>query len=187
MFLKKSDPYLLIVGMTGVKMGDRFVQIGCAHGGRLAAVAAKVGLSGRAAVVAPDESSATRARKAAADAGVLVEIEMAPPSRLPFGDAEFDLAVVDDTGGVFGTLRAEDRVAAVRELVRVLRPGGRALVVGAAPRGGLGAVLSRAQNGPPFVASGDATRSLEADGFKSVRTLAEREGLVFVEGIKPRV
>jgi hypothetical protein len=29
-------------------------------------------------------------------------------------------------------------------------------------------------------------KSLEADGFKSVRTLAEREGLVFVEGIKPR-
>ena len=187
MFLKKSDPYLLIVGMTGVKMGDRFVQVGCAHGGRMAAVAAKVGLSGRAAVVAPDESSAARARKAAEDAGVLVEVEIAPPSRLPLADGEFDLAVVDDTGGAFGTLRAEDRVAAVRELVRVLRAGGRVLVVGAAPRGGLGAVLSRAQSGPPFVASGDATKALEADGFKSVRTLAEREGLVFVEGIKPRV
>ena len=48
MFLKRDDPHLLIVGMTGVKMGDRFVQIGCAHGGRLAAVAGKVGLSGRA-------------------------------------------------------------------------------------------------------------------------------------------
>jgi hypothetical protein len=47
-------------------------------------------------------------------------------------------------------------------------------------------VLSRTQSGPPFVASGDATLALEADGFKSVRTLAEREGLVFVEGIKPR-
>lgn len=187
MFLKKSDPYLLIVGMTGVKMGDRFVQIGCAHGGRLAAVAAKVGLSGRAAVVTADESSAARARKAAADAGVLVEVEVAPPSRLPLADGDFDLAVVDDTGGAFGTLRAEDRVAAVRELVRILRPGGRVLVIGAAPRGGLGAVLSRAQNGPPFVASGDATKALEADGFKSVRTLADREGLVFVEGIKPRV
>jgi len=27
---------------------------------------------------------------------------------------------------------------------------------------------------------------LQADGFRSVRTLAEREGLVFVEGVKPR-
>jgi ubiquinone/menaquinone biosynthesis C-methylase UbiE len=186
MFLKKSDPYLLIVGMTGVKMGDRFVQVGCAHGGRLAAVAGKVGLSGRAAVVAPDEASAVRARKAAEDAGVLVEVEVAPPARLPLGDGEFDVAVVDDTAGLFGTMRPEGRVAAIRELVRVLRPGGRALVVGAVPRGGLGAVLSRTQSGPPFVASGDALKALEADGFKSVRTLAEREGLVFVEGLKPR-
>jgi ubiquinone/menaquinone biosynthesis C-methylase UbiE len=186
MFLKKGDPYLLIVGMTGVKMGDKFLQVGCAHGGRMAAVAGKVGLSGRAVVVAPDEASAERARKAAEDAGVLVEVEVATPTRLPLADDEFDLAVVDDTAGLFGTMRPEGRVAAIRELVRVLRGGGRVLVVGAVPRGGLGAVLSRTQSGPPFVASGDATKALEADGFKSVRTLAEREGLVFVEGIKPR-
>ena len=37
MFVKRGDPYMLVVGMTGVKMGDRVVQIGCAHGGRLAA------------------------------------------------------------------------------------------------------------------------------------------------------
>jgi N-acetylmuramic acid 6-phosphate (MurNAc-6-P) etherase len=94
--------------------------------------------------------------------------------------------VVDDTAGLFGTMRPEGRVASIRELIRVLRPGGRVLVIGAVPRGGLGAVLSRTQSGPPFVASGDAVAALEADGFKSVRTLAEREGLVFVEGIKPR-
>jgi len=186
MFLKKSDPYLLIVGMTGVKMGDRFLQVGCAHGGRMAAVAGKVGLSGRAAVVVPDEPSAARARKAAENAGVLVEVETAPSTHLPLTDAAFDLAVVDDTAGLFGTLRAEDRVASFRELLRVLRPGGRVLIVGAVPRGGLGAVLSRTQNGPPFVASGDALKALEADGFRSARMLAEREGLVFVEGIKPR-
>jgi ubiquinone/menaquinone biosynthesis C-methylase UbiE len=186
MFLKNGDPYLLIVGMTGVKMGDKFLQVGCAHGGRLAAVASKVGLSGRAVVAAPDEASAARARKAAEEAGVLVEVEIAAPTRLPLADDEFDLAVVDDTAGLFGTMRPEGRVAAIRELVRVLRRGGRVLVVGAVPRGGLGAVLSRTQSGPPFVASGDATEALEADGFKSVRTLAEREGLVFVEGIKPR-
>lgn len=186
MFLKSQNPYLLILGMTGVKMGDRFVQIGCVHGGRLGAVAGKVGLSGRAVVVAPDEASAARARKGAEDAGVLVEIELAPPTRLPLENDAFDLAVVDDTAGLLGTLSPERRVAAIRELVRVLRPAGRVMIVGAAPRGGFGALLTRAQSGPPFVASGDANLALEADGFRSVRTLAEREGLVFVEGIKPR-
>jgi SAM-dependent methyltransferase len=186
MFLKRQDPYLLVVSMTGVKLGDQLLLVGCAHGGRLGAVAAKVGLSGRASLVAPDESSAERGRKGAAGAGVLVDVEIAPPTRLPAKADEFDLAVVDDTAGLLGTMRAEDRVAAIRELARVLRPGGRAIVIGAVTRGGLGALLTRTQSGPPFVASGDAIKALEADGFRAVRTLAEREGLVFVEGIKPR-
>jgi SAM-dependent methyltransferase len=186
MFLKRQDPYLLVVSMTGVKLGDRLLQVGCAHGGRLGAVAAKVGLSARAVLVAPDESSAARGRKGAEQAGVLVEVEVAPPTNLPLEADQFDLAVVDDTGGLFGTMRPEDRVAAIRELVRVLRGGGRVMVVGAAPRGGLGSLLTRTQSGPPFASSGDALKALEADGFKSVRVLAEREGLVFVEGVKPR-
>jgi ubiquinone/menaquinone biosynthesis C-methylase UbiE len=167
-------------------MGDRLLQVGCADGGRLAAIAQKVGLSGRAVAVVPDESSAARARKGAANAGVLIDVEVAPPIRLPVEDASFDLVIVDDTEGLIGSMRAEDRAAAIRELLRVARPGGRAMIVGAAPRAGLGALLARAPTAPPFAASGDANKSLQADGFKSVRTLAEREGLIFVEGIKPR-
>jgi ubiquinone/menaquinone biosynthesis C-methylase UbiE len=186
MFLKRDNPHTLVVSMTGVKLGDRLVQVGCAHGRRLGAVAGKVGLSGRAVAVVPDEASAARARKGAADAGALVEVEVAPTTGLPLEENGFDLAIVDDTGGLFGTMRAEDRVGSVRELLRVLRQGGRVIVIGAAPRGGLGALFSNARSGPPFVASGDANKALEADGFKSVRTLADREGLVFVEAIKPR-
>ena len=185
MFLKRDDPHLLIVGMTGVKMGDRLVQIGCAQGGRLAAVAGKVGLSGRAVLVAPDEASAARGRKGAESGGVLVEVDIAPPTRLPLEADDFDVAIVDDTGDLFGTMRAEDRAAAIRELGRILRPGGRVVFIGAVPRGGIGAILTRAQSGPPFAASG-AHAALEAAGFRAVRTLAEREGLVFVEGVKPR-
>jgi ubiquinone/menaquinone biosynthesis C-methylase UbiE len=186
MFLKRQDPYALVVSMTGVKMGDQLLQVGCVDGARLGAIAAKVGLSGRAVLIAPDDASAQRGRKGAEAAGVLVEVEVAPPTRLPVDADTFDLALVDDTSGVIGTMRAEDRVATVRELARVLRPGGRVMIIGAATRGGFGALLSRAQSGPAFAASGDAVKSLEADGFRSVRTLAEREGLVFVEGIKPR-
>jgi hypothetical protein len=168
--------------MAGVKMGDRFAQIGCAHGGRLAAVAGKVGLSGRAVVFVADQDSDARARKGAEQAGVLVEIERASPTRLEAEDGAFDVTVVDDTGGALAMLRPEYRVDAVRELLRVLRPGGRTIVIRAVPRGGIGALFTRAQSGPPW----NPVRVLEAEGFKAVRTLAERDGLVFVEGVKPR-
>ena len=177
-----DEPHMLVVGMTGVRLGERLLQIGCAHGGRLAAIAKKVGLSGRAVAVVPDEMSAARARKGAAQAGVLVEIEIAPPTRVPADDAAFDLVVVDDTAGLLVSMPANDRAGTIRETLRLLRPGGRAIVIASAPRGGLAGLLARAPAGPPF----DAAPVLHAGGFKSVRNLAERDGLVFVEGIKPR-
>jgi SAM-dependent methyltransferase len=185
-FSRGADPFPLVVSMTGVKMGDRIAFIGCAHGARLAAIAAKVGLSGRAIAYVPDESAAARVRKGAEHGGVLVDVDVTRPARLSAEDDAFDVAIVDDTTGLLGTMHAEDRVATIRELLRILRPGGRVVILGAAPRGGFGAILTRAQSGPPFTASGEVNLALQADGFKSVRTLAEREGIVFVEGVKPR-
>jgi ubiquinone/menaquinone biosynthesis C-methylase UbiE len=166
--------------MTTVKMGDQLVQIGCPDGARMGAIAAKVGLSGRAVTIVSDQESAARAQRGAAEAGALVDVHVAPPSKLPVEDGVFDLAVIDDTGGFFGTLRAEDRVLLVRETARVLKPRGRVIVIVAVPRGGLGALFTRAQSGPSF----DPQPSLTADGFRFVRVLGEREGLKFVEGVK---
>ncbi|OFW23261.1 MAG: hypothetical protein A3H97_12320 [Acidobacteria bacterium RIFCSPLOWO2_02_FULL_65_29] len=182
MLKRRDDPFMLVVGMTGVKMGDRLAQVGCADGARLAAVAAKVGLSGRAVAVVADEPAAARARKGAARAGVLVELEIAPPTRLPLDDAAFDLAIIDDTDGLLAGLAADDRAAAIHEARRIVRPGGRVMVIGAAPRVGLGAFFTRTPGSPRF----DPTPLLSADEFRSVRTLAERDGLVFVEALKPR-
>jgi ubiquinone/menaquinone biosynthesis C-methylase UbiE len=179
---RAGSAYSLVVSMTGAKMGERVVQIGCAHGGRLGAIAAPVGLSGRAVAVVPDDAAAARAHKGAADSGVLVDVEVAPPTRLPLDNDAFDVAVIDDTGGLLSTMAADDRVATVREAIRILRPGGRVIVIGALPRGGLGALFSRAPSEPSI----DPAPALQSDGFKSVRTLAEREGLRFTEGIKPR-
>lgn len=184
--LKRIDPYLLVVGMTGVKMGDRLIQIGCEHGGRLAAIAAKVGLSGRAVAVVPDERSAARARKGAADAGVLIELTVSAPTALDAEDAAFDVAVVDDTGGVVGTLAVDERGQVIRELARVVRPGGRAVFVSSGEASGISALFGGRNAAPAFSTSADAPSVLAAHGFTAPRTLAAREGLVFVETIKPR-
>ena len=183
---RREGPFPLVVGMTGVKLGDRVLQIGCAHGGRLAAIAAKVGLSGRVMAIVPDVACAARVDKASARAGVLVETAVAPPTRLPADDAAFDLVIVDDVDGSFGALPAEDRDQTIRDAARVVRPGGRAMVIGATPRQGLSALFWRRPSGASLAASGRASEALETAGFRGVRTLAEREGLVFIEGIKPR-
>jgi SAM-dependent methyltransferase len=185
-FVRRRAAHTLLVSMTGVKLGDRVAFIGCANGARLAAVAAKVGLSGRAVVVAPDESSAARARKGAENAGVLIEVEVASPTRAPLEDSAFDLAVFDDTGGLFGALSSDDRGRAVREIARILRPGGRLMFVGASKAAGLARLVARPPAAPSLAMSGEANRTLEANGFGVVRTLADREGQVFIEGIKPR-
>lgn len=56
------------------------------------------------------------------------------------------------------------------------------MVIGSTARTGMGALWSRQPVAPPF----DPTATLQADVFRTVRTLAERDGYVFYEGMKPR-
>jgi ubiquinone/menaquinone biosynthesis C-methylase UbiE len=181
-FRRPENPHLLAVSMAGIKIGDRIVQIGCANGDRMAAIASKVGLSGRAVALVPDEASAARAEKGAAKAGVLVDVNIAPPTRLSIDANAFDIAIIDDTDHLLSQATTTDRAATIQELFRVLRPGGRLLVVSTAARAGLGGLLARGPKGPTV----DAVPDLQTGGFRTVRVLAEREGLRFLEGVKPR-
>jgi len=180
-----GDPHMLAVSMTGVKLGDRVVFVGTPVPGRTAAIASKVGLSGRAAAAVADAGAAAKLNKAAANAGVLVDADITDARTLPYADGEFDLAVIDDTGALLEGAGDSDRVAIAREAARVLRPGGRVIVLGAGEATGLNKLLSKTA-ASTLVLSGSVNTLLSANGFGIVRTLAEREGLVFVEGIKPR-
>jgi SAM-dependent methyltransferase len=185
LFTRRGDGHVLAVSMTGVKMGDRVAFLGAPDPARSAAIAAKVGLSGRAIAVVPDAARASGVERAAADAGVLVETGVAPVTRLSFGDGEFDLAVIDDTRALFEQSSDTDRAAVAREASRILRPGGRVIVIGGGEPAGVGRLLSKTPTSP-LVVSGAVNALLAANGFSIVRTLAEREGLIFVEGLKPR-
>ncbi len=183
LFRKSGSPYDLAVSMTGVKMGDRLLQLGCGDGGLLAALAAKVGLTGRACGLDAEATPAAAARARAAKAGVLVEIEVAPYQMLPFDPESFDLVVARD---LIATMGPYDRVRCLQEARRVLRPGGRFIVIEPARRGGLGALINRGDRDPSYTSQGGAERALTEEGFAAVRRLAEREGVAFYEGVKAR-
>jgi ubiquinone/menaquinone biosynthesis C-methylase UbiE len=173
---RRIDP--LHVTMTGVRMGERFLQIGCDDSALLGGLAGKVGLSGNCAVAAFDEETAARARKVAADVGALMDVRVVSPGSLQFETGSVDLIVVDDTRGTFARLREADRVATLADARRVARDGGRIEIVERVQLTGLlGGAITRPE--------GYRIESeLSAAGFKPVRLLAEKEGVRFLEGLK---
>ena len=183
-FRKGLGPHALPLAMAGVKMGERLVTVGAGDPRMSAAVAGKVGLTGRACAIADSAAGADALRAAAARAGVLVEIEVAPFGRLPFEDAAFDVALIDSTSGLLATLPRVDRVSLVAEIFRLLRPGGRLIAVERYARAGLFSLAGAPPSSPEYTSSGGAPHAFEAAGFRPVRVLAERDGLRFVEGLK---
>ena len=180
---KKSAPAdPLDVTMTGVKLGDRVLAMGLREPAFVARIAAKAGLTGRACVVDADAARLKIAAAAIEREGALVEAAHAAWGVLPFDDDSFDIAVVRD---LFGSLSPISRELAALSLHRVLRPGGRVIVIEAAPRGGMiGAILNRQASDPEYQASGGAAAALAQAGFAAVRQLAEHEGQLFIEGIR---
>lgn len=173
---RQMDP--LHVTMTGVRMGERFLQVGCDDTSLLGGLAAKVGLSGACNVAAFDEDAAARARQVAADVGALIDVRVVTPDALAFDAGSVDMVVIDDTRGSFARMRDEHRQATLAEARRILRAGGRVeLVERLVVPGLLGGHVTR----PEGYA---AEAQLAAGGFKPVRLLAEKAGIRFVEGLK---
>lgn len=170
------DP--LQVAMTGVKMGERFVLIGCDDGLLLAGLGAKVGLSGGAAALVFDEHQAVIARRAAEREGFLLDLKIARGDA-SFDDEAFDMVVVDDTKGHFANRPAELRAAILQHAYRLARKGG----------GRIEIVEGLGSSGPFAKATArpdgyDVAKELEAAGFRPVRVLAEVTNFRFVEGLR---
>ena len=181
-WFRKSQLEALPITMSGVKLGDRLLIVGARDPALIAALAGKAGLTGRACVLDADAATTRAAASAAEQEGALVESFTSPWTMMPFDPHAFDVVVIRN---VLKTLEGEARLRATSEVYRVLRPGGRAVVIEDAKRGGVGALFRSEPANPQYERSGGATHALEAAGFRGARTLAEREGQIFVEGIKP--
>jgi SAM-dependent methyltransferase len=187
MFLRKPvrqrEP--LAVAMSGVRMGERVLQIGIDDPALTGALAAKPGLSGHAAIAVADESAGERARNAAAEVGALADVSVTPLDALPFQAESFDSVVIHSVDGLLASLDEGYRVRVAQECRRVLRKGGRVLVIEAGPRGGLAGLLrGGAKPSSAFEDAGGSAAILKAASFAAVRLLAAREGRTFTEGLK---
>lgn len=100
-------------------IGWRVLDVGCGAGLDLLRAAAAVGPTGRAVGVDFAPAMAARAQAAAAGQAARVAVVVADASALPFAPAAF-VAVVSN-----GALNlCVDKPSVLRELARVLRPGG---------------------------------------------------------------
>lgn len=113
-----------IVRWSGARPGDRVLDCATGTGDLAIAFAKVVGPAGD--VVGTDfspEMLAPAPRKAERD-GVRVMFETADVTALPYADASFDVASI-----AFGIRNVADRVGGLREMARVVRPGGRVVVL----------------------------------------------------------
>lgn len=181
LFRKSAPGEPLAVTIAAVKLGQRFLAVGVRDPALIAVLAAKSGLTGTACAVDADEAALTKAAAAIERDGALVEVTRAPWGIWPFGEGSFDVALVRD---LLPSLGPNERARTLWEVIRVLRPGGRALVIEPAPRGGFGAMLSRQTMDVDYLTAGGPVQALKDAGFAAVRLLAEVDGVSYVEGIK---
>jgi len=187
MFFRKPQLDPLPLTMIGLKAGERLLQIGVDQASLTAQLAGKVGMNGTAAHVTNNEDDATRIRKAAEKAGVLVDLRTVHTLRsMPWDDEAFDVAVLHSLKGLLQGMAPYTRVRCLEELHRVLRIGGRLLVIEPEPRGGFGGVFRSFPVDGHYAATGETLGALRSEGFRPVRVLADREGFRFVEGLKPQ-
>jgi ubiquinone/menaquinone biosynthesis C-methylase UbiE len=178
---KSGGPRDLEVSMVGLKLGASVLQLGGQDDRLIAELAKVVGISGEAWAVAETDAECDRVRRAAERAGVLVEARTARLGALPCDAESLDVVVAPD---LIGSLRMNERVLCLQQVLKVLRPNGRCVVIEAAQRGGIGGLFSQRALDRTYLLNGGAAGALEAEGFRAVRLLAEQEGKSFFEGTK---
>ncbi len=179
-FRSGLPPHQTALAMLGAKAGQSVAFLGAANPDLAAEIARVTGLNGRTFVAAKREASRRAVEAAAARLGTLVEVADAQPTSVPEPSDVFDVAAITTT---WLELPLEARAGTIGEAFRLVRPGGRIIVV-------LSGGRRRWPGGPravPRELVGEALSLLTAAGSRAVRLLGEVPGTTYLEAVKPRV
>lgn len=178
---RSRGPVDLAMGMAGVRLGERLLQVGQGDPVTFARAAGLAGLTGRACAVVDAPEAAAALEGAASNQGVFVEVSVAA-GQWPYEQQAFDVAMVD--GNMLLAGDSGRRGAVLGELRRVVRPGGRIVAVFRHTRT-LAIRLGFGSSGGSGDESQQMLAAFEAAGLRPARFLGAREGLVFVEAFRP--
>ena len=112
------------VMVANVQPGQRVLEIAGGTGDLALAFAKKVGPMGQVVHTDINEAMLRIGRDRLLDAGVILPTAVCDAEKLPFPDSHFDLVSV-----AFGLRNMTHKDAALREMARVLKPGGKLLVL----------------------------------------------------------
>ncbi len=112
------------IAQSGVREGSRVLDVAGGTGDLALAFARRVGKSGQVWLTDINNAMLTNGRDRLCDKGFLLPVAQCDAERLPFPDDYFDCVSV-----AFGLRNMTHKECALAEMRRVLRPGGRLLVL----------------------------------------------------------
>jgi ubiquinone/menaquinone biosynthesis C-methylase UbiE len=155
-----------ILSLAHLEPGESVLDVGCGTGSLAIAATGHVGPGGTVIGIDASAEMLARAERKAGKAGAEVAFRQAAAQALPFADAQFD-AVLSTV--MFHHLPRKAKEQCAQEMRRVLKPGGRALVVDFAPASQKQKGLLHHFHRHGHVRLGDIIAILEAAGL----TIAE--------------
>jgi len=114
------------IAISNIHPGQRVLDLAGGTGDIAALMSKRVGSHGSVVLSDINESMLAVGRQRMEDRGIVgnIEYSLANAEKLPFADGEFDAVTI-----AFGLRNVTDQSAALREMYRVLKPGGRAMIL----------------------------------------------------------
>jgi ubiquinone/menaquinone biosynthesis C-methylase UbiE len=109
-----------LVQTAALKAGERVLDLGCGTGAVARSAASVLGQTGRVVGIDTNESMLAMARRVLPPSGVAITWQHGDAAALPVPDADFDVVLCQQ-----GLQYFAQRTSSLREMVRVLAPGGR--------------------------------------------------------------
>jgi len=114
------------IAISNVHPGQRVLDLAGGTGDIAALLSKRVGSTGSVVLSDINEAMLEVGRQRLEDRGIAgnIEYSLANAEKLPFADGEFDTVTI-----AFGLRNVTDQRAALSEMYRVLKPGGRAMIL----------------------------------------------------------